>query len=162
VIFEKRIFGRVSRVKDMNSMFLFCVLAILVAGCAQFAGDSTGDARLVGEWRCVSATVDGRALPEATVSALRLKLTDTRYVTTKGDEKLFDSTYRLDRRKTPAQIFMLGNEGELTGKEARGIYEIDGERLRICYTMPGEPAPTAFESTPGSKAQFIVWRRIAK
>ena len=143
----------------MKLILVSLLSAIFLAGCASLQSDPTRDAKLLGEWNCASATVDGKALPADTVKALRLAITETRYITEKGNETLFDSTYRLDRAKSPAQIFMLGNEGALTGKEAHGIYEISGDTLRICYTMPGDPAPTAFESGVGSKAYLIHWRR---
>jgi uncharacterized protein (TIGR03067 family) len=135
---------------------------ILVTGCAHLNSRTTEDSRLRGEWECVSATVDGKALPADTTKMLRLAITETRYITEKGNETLFDSTYRVDRTKTPAQIFMAGNEGALTGKEAHGIYEISRDTLRICYTMPGDPAPTVFGSTTGSKAYLVMWRRLGK
>ena len=48
----------------------------------------------------------------------------------------------------------------LAGKEAHGIYVLDGDTLRICYTMPGERRPTAFESAAGSKAFLVQWKRL--
>ena len=114
---------------------------------------------LEGEWRCVSATVNGKPLSDATVSRLRLTLTKERYKTEKGSEVLFDSTYVTDPTTNPKQITMIGTEGELAGKEAQGIFAIEAETLRICYTMPGHPRPTTFESNPGSEAYLIVWKR---
>jgi uncharacterized protein (TIGR03067 family) len=54
---------------------------------------------------------------------------------------------------------MLGTEGDLAGKEAQGIYLLEGDTLKICYTMPGQKRPTAFESLPGSKAYLMIWTR---
>jgi uncharacterized protein (TIGR03067 family) len=143
----------------MKLMLVSLLSSIFLTGCASRQPDSTRDAKLRGEWNCVSATINGKALPPDTVKALHLAITETRYITEKGNETLFDSTYRVDRAKSPAQIFMLGNEGALTGKEAQGIYEVSGDTLRICYTMPGDPAPSAFESGVGSKAYLIHWHR---
>ena len=147
----------------MNTTFLLfaaSACAIFLAGCADLSAASGRDSRLVGDWACVSAQVNGTPLSSDTVQALSLSLTDTRYVTRKGSETLFDSTYRVDRSKIPARIFMLGNEGDLSGKEASGIYELTGDTLKICYAMPGDPPPTSFEQIP-SKAQLIIWRRRA-
>lgn len=117
------------------------------------------DKTLQGTWSCVSATVDGRALPPETVAKLRLTLTETRYKTEKGEELLFDSTYNVDASVSPRQINMVGTEGELAGKEAQGIYAVNGDELRICYRMPGLGRPIAFESSPGSKSHFVTWKR---
>src|SRR5215217_8228539 len=143
----------------MKSLVLLLVI-MLCAACATFQSNATRDTRLDGEWTCVSAVMDGKSLSADAIKSLRLVITGTRYITRTANETLFDSTYRVDRTKTPPQIFMLGNEGALTGKEAQGIYDLSGDTLRICYAMPGDPAPVKFESTPGSKAQFIVWRRM--
>jgi uncharacterized protein (TIGR03067 family) len=114
---------------------------------------------LEGSWDCVSAVVNGQALPEAVVQSLLLTLTDTRYVTRRGDQVLFDSTYTTDAAQEPKRINMVGTEGALAGKEAEGIYVLEGDSLTMCYTMPGKPRPVAFDSPAGSEAYLIKWRR---
>jgi uncharacterized protein (TIGR03067 family) len=86
-------------------------------------------------------------------------LTHDRYKTEKGSDVLFDSTYTIDAAKSPKQISMIGTEGNLKGKEAQGIYSIEGGTFRICYTMPGDKRPEKFESPSGSKAYLVVWKR---
>ena len=82
---------------------------------------------LVGSWICVSAVVDGKPLAQETAKQLRLTLTADRYKTERGDQVLFDSTYKVDASKSPAQIDMIGTEGDLKGKAALGILKLDGE-----------------------------------
>jgi uncharacterized protein (TIGR03067 family) len=115
--------------------------------------------RLEGTWNGVSATVNGKPFSESTVKLLRLTLTKDRYKTEKGSEVLFDSTYEVDRSKQPNQINMVGTEGDLKGKQAQGIYRLDGDTLQMCYTLPGKPRPTGFESAVGSEAHLITWKR---
>ena len=138
--------------------FLSALAAVLFIACAT-EPSRTVKHDLPGNWVCLSAIVDGKPLPDETVRLLRLTLTSDRYKTEKGSEVLFDSTYSVDRTKNPNQINMVGTEGALRGKEAYGIYSLEGDTLRICYTMPGEQRPQAFESTPGSKAFLVVWKR---
>jgi uncharacterized protein (TIGR03067 family) len=115
--------------------------------------------RLEGTWNGVSARVNGKPLSESTVKLLRLTLTKDRYKTEKGSEVLFDSTYEVDASKQPHQINMVGTEGDLKGKQAQGIYHLDGDTLQMCYTLPGKPRPTGFESAAGSEAHLITWKR---
>ena len=115
---------------------------------------------LAGTWSCVSATVDGKPLPEETVKLLRLTLAGNKYQTRKGDDVLFDSTYTVDASTNPRQINILGTEGALAGKEALGIYSIQGDTLRICYILTGKTRPTAFESPIGSGAYLLLWKRM--
>lgn len=114
---------------------------------------------LVGSWSCVAATIDGRPLAQGTAKELRLTLTADRYKTERGEQVLFDSTYKVDASKTPAEIDMIGTEGDSKGKTAPGILKLDGDTLTMCYVMPGKERPTAFDSQPSSGATLAVWKR---
>jgi uncharacterized protein (TIGR03067 family) len=118
--------------------------------------------RLSGTWSCVSATVDGKPLPEDTVKLLRLTLAGNKYQTRKGDDVLFDSSYTVDPSTNPKRINILGTEGALAGKEALGSYLLKGDTLRICYILTGETRPTAFESPIGSGAYLLLWKRVGQ
>jgi uncharacterized protein (TIGR03067 family) len=115
---------------------------------------------IIGTWTCVSALIDGKTLPAEIVASLRLTLTENHYKTEKASEVLFDSVYSIDTSREPNEINMVGTEGELTGKQAQGIFSLKNETLRICYRMPGMNRPTQFESVPGAKAYLIVWKRL--
>jgi uncharacterized protein (TIGR03067 family) len=116
--------------------------------------------KLAGVWTCVSATNDGKAVPEERAKKLRLTVTkEGGYKTERGDEVLFESACKIDPTKTPKQIDLIGTEGENKGKAAQGIYALDGDTLTICYTMPGKERPKGFESKSGSGATLVVWKR---
>jgi uncharacterized protein (TIGR03067 family) len=146
----------------MKAQLLACALAaaVTMARGDGVAGQANEKGKAMeGTWACVSATVDGNPLPQDTVKQLRLTLTSNRYKTEKGSQVLFDSDYTVDLSQNPPQINIVGTEGDFKGKKAQGIYLLAGGELKICYTMPGKPRPTSFESQPGSGAYFIVWRR---
>jgi uncharacterized protein (TIGR03067 family) len=144
----------------MNKLIALALALFALTGCAtkSFAIKPS----LAGTYTAALATVNGRDLPAEVVDALRLTLTDKTYKTERGNEVLFDSTYIIDTSVKPHQINMLGTEGPATGKEALGIYSLEGDFLRICYVMPGSPRPTTFASAPGSNAYLVIWRRQAK
>ena len=146
---------------------LIAMLALVIAGstfalAAEKETSANLASRVTGTWSCAAATINGQPLSEASVKKLHLTMTDTRYKTERNDEVLFDSTYRLDTSKSPAHINMVGTEGEVAGKEARGIIALDGDTLKICYTMPGKPRPVSFASATNSEAYLIVWKREKK
>jgi uncharacterized protein (TIGR03067 family) len=124
------------------------------------ADDTKNDAdKLQGNWGCVSGKKDGKPIAEGTVQKLRLVLTKDKYATYRGDELLFESVYKLDTAKSPRRIDIIGTEGDNKGKAAQGIYLLEGETLKLCYTMPGKDRPNEFESKPGSGASFTIWKR---
>jgi uncharacterized protein (TIGR03067 family) len=158
--------GLPAQTKQTNSMkTIVATVALLVvanACAAEKEINANFASRLTGTWSCVTATINGKALSESTVKKLHLTMTGTRYKTERADEVLFDSTYRLDTRKAPAQINLVGTEGDLRGKEAQGIIAVEGDTLQICYTMPGKPRPISFASPTNSEAYLIVWKREKK
>jgi len=135
------------------------MLFVLGAASAQETVSANVTAQMTGTWSCVNATINGKPLSESALKKLRLTMTETHYKTEREDEVLFDSTYRLDATKTPVQINMVGTEGDLIGKEAQGIIAVEGDTLKICYTMPGKPRPVSFASATNSEAYLIIWKR---
>ena len=117
---------------------------------------------LPGVWTCASAVIDGKPLAEEAAKNLKLTLTADRYKTERGEQVLFDSTYKVDAAKNPPQMDMIGTEGDLKSKVALGIYKLAGDTLTICYVMPGKERPAAFESQPQSGAFLVVWKRSEK
>jgi uncharacterized protein (TIGR03067 family) len=120
--------------------------------------DATG---IQGTWECVSAVSNGREVPADAVRQLRLVLTATGYRTTMGDQTLFEGTYTLTRDTDPGQIDIAPRPGE-AGTPASGIYDLEGDTLKLCYPTAGGARPTAFASGDGSGLQCVVWKRAAK
>ena len=143
-----------------SAVFAAALTAVDGAAADSRSEDAAG---IQGTWVCAAAVVDGKSLDENTTAKLRLVMTAERYRTERGDDQvLFDSTYRLDPRQDPRQIEMTGTEGDAAGKQALGIYSLEGDTLKICYTMPGGQRPKSFESKPGSKAFLVTWTRVRK
>jgi len=140
---------------------ILCAVLVLLAMKARGEDNGNDDAsKLKGTWACVSGVNDGKAISAKTVQLLRLTLTKDGYKTERGKEVLFDSTYTIDSAQKPKHIDMIGTEGENKGKAALGIYALDGDTLKICYTLPGKDRPKEFESKPGSSATLVVWKRV--
>jgi uncharacterized protein (TIGR03067 family) len=66
-------------------------------------------------------------------------------------------TFKLDATQSPKTIdsVLAGQEG----KPIPGIYEFDGDKLRICAAPPGKPRPKDFEARLGSQHTLVVWER---
>jgi len=133
--------------------------ASLIGAAVLSGAEPVSVKQIIGTWKCISATIDGRPLAGDTAGQLRLTLTADRYKTERGDQVLFDSTYTIDAAKSPAQIDMIGTEGDLKGKTAPGILKLDGDALTICYVMPGKERPKTFESEPQSGVFLVTWNR---
>jgi len=139
--------------------FLIVTAVFLVAGDSpKDKGTKKDMEKLLGTWSCVSGQVNGKPIQDETVKLLKLKMTADSYTTTKGDETLFVGAYRLDSTTNPKSIDIIATDGENEGKVALGIYDVDGDSCKLCYTM-GVERPKEFASKPGSGAFFAIWKR---
>jgi uncharacterized protein (TIGR03067 family) len=113
-----------------------------------------------GTYRCLSAIVGGQPLDATVAAQLRLTLDGELYRTAKGPQTLFEGQFRIDTAATPWRIDITAIDGPFTGRSAEGLVQVDGDRLTLCHTMPGQPRPAEFSSRENSGAQLVVWQRV--
>jgi uncharacterized protein (TIGR03067 family) len=116
--------------------------------------------KLLGTWIVVSGEEDGKPSPpekikgsKMTVDKKAIKLTD------KDDKQLWILDYKLDTSEKPAEIDMTVAEGQGAGKTSQGIYELDGDALKICYALPGADRPKDFKTKAGAKENCFTLKR---
>ena len=80
----------------------------------------------------------------------------------KGDEVIQVGTQKLDPSKSPKTIDVTMTEGLNKGTVMLGIYEIDGDTLKVCFDAEGKKRPTEFKSAPGSQTFVNVHKRVKK
>ena len=113
---------------------------------------------LQGTWSVVTLENDGTPSPPESVKGSTFVVKGDRY-TLKGGQDTFRGTLKLDPTKKPKALdaTFVDDDGKDKGK-AQGIYELDGDRLRICW-REGDKRPAEFASKPGSGARLIVLKR---
>jgi uncharacterized protein (TIGR03067 family) len=80
----------------------------------------------------------------------------------KGQTRRSGLVTQLDPGKKFIEVnFTSGVGGSPTGK-FQGVYEQDGDTLKVCLAGLDHPAPTAFESTAGSGAMLMVFKKVKK
>jgi uncharacterized protein (TIGR03067 family) len=120
--------------------------------------DARGGARA--ELRGAAFIINGKALPRARAQALRLRTNKRRFALQLGDRTLLRGLFKLDPGRSPKRIDMLLTSGQAKGRTVKGILDVNGDTLRICYALPGRPRPTTFSSRPGSGNRLLVLRRV--
>jgi uncharacterized protein (TIGR03067 family) len=120
--------------------------------------DARGGART--ELRGAAFIINGRALPPARAKALRLRTNKRQFALQFGNRTLLSGLLRLDPSRTPKRIDMLLTSGQARGRTVKGILDVNGDVLRICYALPGRPRPTTFRSGPGSGNRLLILRRV--
>jgi len=97
---------------------------------------------LEGSWRPVAAYVADAALEVAELRVARFALHAGRYEIQDRDGQLLDSgDYSLDTAVSPLAMDMLGLDGPYAGRRLEAIFELDGDRLTVCYDLDGLARP---------------------
>jgi uncharacterized protein (TIGR03067 family) len=112
-----------------------------------------------GDWVAVSYTVDGKEVGDDELKTIRLTVKGADSTFKRGD-KTGHGTYKLGPSKDPKEIDISHDDGPDKGKTALGVYEVEGEKLKICLAAPGvKERPKELASKPGSGHTLEVWKR---
>jgi uncharacterized protein (TIGR03067 family) len=102
--------------------------------------------KLQGTWKLVKfETPPDKQPPEGTIEKMRIVFADNKLIIRVGDEVVDETTFKLDRTKSPKWFDTISTVGPNKGKTAEGIYEIKGDDLKICIGPPGQKRPTEFK-----------------
>ena len=144
-------------------MIRAAVLA-LTAGLSLAAGDGNKKAldmeyaKLEGTWHVLSLEVDGMKIPKETIKESKLIIKGKEF-TMKEKVATYKGTFSIDPSKKPKTIDVKFREGPEKGNTSLGIYELDGDDLKLCLSVTTKERPTEFTAKPKSGHGFEVLKR---
>lgn len=111
-----------------------------------------------GTWETVRAELAGEPVPELVVRQTVLTLARGSYAVYFNRQLADSGDYTLAPGQPHAALVLQGRVGPNAGRTIPAIYQLMGERLRICYGLAGD-APAAFATTAGSQLYLVIYRR---
>jgi len=146
---------------------LFCALGLVVSGGTGTRADGKAEVekelkKFHGVWTFESVEAGGKKAPADGLRGLTVTFAGDKYTVKKGDEVIQVGTQKLDSSKSPKTIDVTMTEGVNKGAVMLGIYEIDGDTLKVCFDPQGKKRSTEFKSTPGSGDFVNVHKRVKK
>lgn len=138
-------------------------LAMLLAGVA--VGDDKANAELKkmqGTWKVVAAEKDGDSFDRIVGGVMVVKDNHFDIKTKAGTELKGDLV--LDPDKKPKTINYAHQEGPLRENTWEGIYEIDGDKLKVIYAEAEgkKDRPTEFKTTKGCGHLLLEFERVKR
>lgn len=111
-----------------------------------------------GTWQMVRAELDGVAAPEFVAAKTEIRLTAGAYEVRFDCQRVDCGSYALDATSEPKTIILRGESGPNAGRTIPCVYQIAGDRLRVCYGLGGI-APGEFATAVGQQRYLATYRR---
>jgi uncharacterized protein (TIGR03067 family) len=137
-------------------------LAVVIVGLLIAADDAKKDdtmkdkERLQGIWIIQSSEHDGQADEGSKDDTVTF---DGDSVTVKTKDRDQKATFRLDASKKPKTIDFTPSEESEKDQVVLGIYSLDKDELKVCFTGPGGERPTEFSAKEGTGQQLHILKR---
>jgi uncharacterized protein (TIGR03067 family) len=134
--------------------FLLVVVCVL-----SLAADNTKEKQAMGDrekiqgtWALVSGESSGKPLPDHVIQHIKLIFEGDKLTTQHKDRKT-EGIFKLDPNKSPKEIDL-----DMEGEIGKGIYQLDGDKLKIVHGEVGDARPNDFPNA-GSGLTVMVLKR---
>ncbi len=157
-------------------MVLVAVSSLLAGICPRAgAGDAKATAvkedlkKLEGTWIVASREANGKDAPSEQSKGTVLFKADKVSLCGPDGEVIGEATITIDPTRKPKHIDLTITKGtgdfkKYEGKKSLGIYELDGDTLKACWTLYGaeRERPDAFATKPDSGLLLVHYKREKK
>lgn len=97
---------------------------------------------LEGTWVPIAANISGQALVVEELRVARFVLERGGYrIIDRGDHVVDSGDYLVDATVRPQTMDIVGVDGPHSGKVMLAIYELEGDRLTVCYDLEHQERP---------------------
>jgi uncharacterized protein (TIGR03067 family) len=113
---------------------------------------------LEGEWAMVSCVTSGQPLDEQFVKHGKRVAKGNNITVSMMGRVMMKARFTVDHSTQPNRIdYALSG-----GQEQQGIYELEGEMLKVNFSSPGQDRPADFSSSAGDGRTLTVWRLVKR
>lgn len=143
---------------------LFTALLVALSAQAWAADDKVADEdkKFEGTWVVTAMEVDGNKVPAEEIEKVNMTFTfkGKKYEQKAGENLVEAGTQDLDPSKSPKHMDITVTDGQTKGKKQLAIYEIDGDKVKICAANHDDTVrPTKFETKEGSMHMYFELKR---
>jgi uncharacterized protein (TIGR03067 family) len=112
-----------------------------------------------GSWQAVGGEEDGKPVKEEDAKQFKLVLDGDKYTFTIENMSKEEGTLKLDPGQKPKAVDVMITTGTDKGKTQLGVYDIEGDTLKLCFVPPGAERPRALAAKEGSMSSLFIFKR---
>lgn len=116
---------------------------------------------LEGTWRILKGDLAGEIMPDFVAERIELELDAGTYTVRFSGTESDRGTYELLEGGPFAALKLVGVEGVNAGRTIPAIFQLAGNRLRVCYGLDGV-LPTAFDTAGPQKLFLATYQRFSR
>ena len=121
------------------------------------------DKKFEGVWKVTAMEAGGQKMEEDNFADMTFEFKGKKYWQKNGDDLMEAGTQDLDPSKTPKLMDINVTDGQTKGQKQLAIYEIDGDKLKICAANHGDKErPTKFSTQAGTRQLYFELKRKRK
>lgn len=120
--------------------------------------DSPRENHLQGTWAMIRAEYAGEEAPETVASRTTVEFSEKGYRVRFSGQIVDEGTFEMNAADPAKRLVLVGTSGTNEGRTIRGIYQLVGDRLRVCYGIDGIQ-PLDFTTRPGQNRYLATYRR---
>jgi uncharacterized protein (TIGR03067 family) len=109
--------------------------------------------RIQGTWDLVSGEYHCKPLSDEVVKDTKLVFSGDKFVT-RNKDRATEMKFRLNPDQTPREI-----DVDMDGSVGLGIYDLDGDCLKILHGEVGNARPATFDPKAGSNLTLLILKR---
>jgi uncharacterized protein (TIGR03067 family) len=141
----------------MRRFIIVLFIGLLAGWSASYASPTTDDTQAwQGTWKLVSCVANGT--PQ--MADMQWIVSGDQY-TIRLDGKTGGDPYmiKLDPQQKHVDVFHHDTPPGTYGGKLKGIYDVEGNSLKVCYDLKGQKYPTSFDAGRGSAQVMYEFKR---
>jgi uncharacterized protein (TIGR03067 family) len=145
----------------MDYLLMCCAAVIAVSlGCTDVSHVSRDFTAWNGKWREVAYLHDGATPPPEHFVELVTTFDGSKFVRESHGQVVNEGKLTVAGDQTPMQFDGVGKGPDGNDSPYKGIFQLQQDRLVLCFDPTGEKRPQKFESASGSGCVLVTLERV--
>ncbi len=141
------------------SMISALMAALLLGGDDPAKNDLD---KLQGTWVLVAMETEGNDVPAEDIKGWKAIYEGNRVTLRTEDRVRRRGIITLDSARKPKAINTWDQDGPYEDQTVPGIYQLEGDTLKLCFARPGQERPKEFTSKSGTAFLVCVYKKQSR